>query len=78
MMIATFLCISALCLVKTYDEGEAARLPWDFYRFSGLLLSFFWPVLVLCSLAAALLAPRARALSPTAQIVPGQNPGLGR
>ncbi|HEV7322820.1 MAG TPA: hypothetical protein VGO04_29820 [Ensifer sp.] len=34
-------------LVMTYIEGLHARAPWNIYRFAGLLICIFWPILFL-------------------------------
>lgn len=33
-------------LVMTYVEGVRRDKNWDFYRVAGIILCFFWPVLV--------------------------------
>ncbi|MNK41080.1 hypothetical protein D3C87_597390 [compost metagenome] len=41
-------------LAMTYIEGARRDKNWDFYRVTGIVLCFFWPVLVpLLVLAAA-------------------------
>ncbi|CVI57224.1 MULTISPECIES: hypothetical protein [Rhizobium/Agrobacterium group] len=42
-------------LAMTYIEGARRDKDWDFYRVTGIVLCFFWPVLVpLLVLATAL------------------------
>ncbi len=33
-------------LAMTYIEGARRDKDWDFYRVTGIILCFFWPVLV--------------------------------
>jgi hypothetical protein len=33
-------------LAMTYIEGARRDKSWDFYRVTGIVLCFFWPVLV--------------------------------
>ncbi|MEI2298178.1 hypothetical protein [Ensifer sp. MJa1] len=41
-------CLTALFLMSmTFLEGAQARASWNLYRFAGLLVCLFWPVLVL-------------------------------
>ncbi len=37
---------TATSLAMTYIEGARRHKSWDFYRVTGIVLCFFWPVLV--------------------------------
>ncbi|PZP48077.1 MAG: hypothetical protein DI595_16065 [Agrobacterium fabrum] len=37
---------TATSLAMTYIEGARRDKSWDFYRVTGIVLCFFWPVLV--------------------------------
>lgn len=44
---AAYLLTALFLLAMTYLEGLQARASWNMYRFAGLLVCVFWPVLFL-------------------------------
>ncbi|AQS61014.1 hypothetical protein AGRHK599_LOCUS2100 [Rhizobium rhizogenes] len=43
-------------LAMTYIEGARRDREWDFYRVAGIVLCFFWPILVPLLILATLLS----------------------
>lgn len=43
-------------LAMTYIEGARRDRDWDLYRVTGIILCFFWPVLVPLLIVAAVLS----------------------